>query len=106
MFFNIRSTLLTVGRSFSSKTLFVGNLPWKATNEELGALFARFGSVKSARIVQDRESGRSRGFGFVEMDDDGAVSALEKLNGSDFQGRDIQVREGKPQAPRQDRRPR
>ncbi|KAI8854393.1 RNA-binding region RNP-1 [Chytridium lagenaria] len=103
MMFRMPRPFLTLSRAFSSKTIYVSNLPWKATNEELGSLFSRFGAVKSARIVLERDSGRSRGFGFVEMEDEGATAAIEKLNGSSFLGRDLQVRESKPQTPRSDR---
>ena len=62
------------------KNIYVGNLPWSANDEELRELFAAFGSVSSARVITDRETGRSRGFGFVEMDD-GAEEAIAELNG-------------------------
>jgi RNA recognition motif-containing protein len=72
--------------------LFVGNLPWKATDEELNNLFAAHGTVKSCRILQDRETGRSRGFGFVEMDtQDEADAAIAALNDTEFDGRKMNV---------------
>jgi RNA recognition motif-containing protein len=73
--------------------LYVGNLPWRCTEQELEDVFATVGTVKSVAIITDRETGRSRGFGFVEMDDQGARQAIERLNGRDFQGRPLRVSE-------------
>lgn len=71
-------------------------------DESLAGLFTSFGAVSSARIVTDRESGRSKGFGFVEMDDESAANtAIEKLNGTEQMGRTINVSEAKPMAPRE-----
>jgi RNA recognition motif-containing protein len=83
------------------KKLYVGNLSFKTTSDELRDAFAEFGAVDSAQVVTDRETGRSRGFGFVEMND-GADSAVESLNGTDLHGRQITVNEARP---REDRRP-
>ncbi len=84
------------------KKLYVGNLPFSATEQELQTKFSAHGSVESAKIIMDRESGRSKGFGFVEMaDDDGAQSAINSLNGADFAGRAMIVSEARPQAPRE-----
>jgi len=83
------------------KKLYVGNLSFKTTSDELRDTFAEFGAVDSAQVVTDRETGRSRGFGFVEMND-GADSAVESLNGTDLHGRQITVNEARP---REDRRP-
>jgi RNA recognition motif-containing protein len=84
--------------------LFVGSLPFKMTEEELGALFAEYGNVVSAKIIIDRELQRSRGFGFVEFDsDDEAKAAVEGLNGKDVDGRALVVSEARPQAPRENR---
>jgi RNA recognition motif-containing protein len=83
--------------------LYVGNLKYSVTSEQLGELFARFGQVSSAEVLIDRETGRSRGFGFVEMpDDDEAREAIEALDGRDQDGRRLTVNEAKPrtQAPR------
>ncbi|KAJ3105002.1 hypothetical protein HDU97_008610 [Phlyctochytrium planicorne] len=102
----VRNLFASARRYYASKTLFVGNLSWATTNEDLGDLFSKYGAVTSARIIQERETGRSRGFGFVEMEDDAALAAMEKLNGTTFQGRDIQVREGNAQGPRAPRRER
>ena len=85
-----------------SKKLFVGNLDWGTTEEELNALFAEFGAVEEAVIIKDRMSGRSRGFGFVTFtNDEDADKAVEGLNEKDFKGRNIAVNEAKP--PRDDR---
>ncbi len=73
------------------KKLYVGNLPYTATDDELRELFAQHGSVESAVVITDRETGRSRGFGFVEMDDGGADAALSALDGRDMGGRPLLV---------------
>jgi RNA recognition motif-containing protein len=83
------------------KKLYVGNLSFKTTSDDLRDTFAQYGAVDSAQVVTDRETGRSRGFGFVEMAE-GAESAIESLNGADLQGRQITVNEARP---REDRRP-
>ncbi|EFI35715.1 RNP-1 like RNA-binding protein [Desulfonatronospira thiodismutans ASO3-1] len=75
--------------------LYVGNLPWSTTEAQLRDLFAEYGEVSSAKIIEDRETGRSRGFGFVEMEN-GADEAIESLNGTDFGGRNIKVNVAKP----------
>lgn len=83
------------------KKIYVGNLPFSATNESLSELFTSFGSVSSSKIVTDRDTGRSKGFGFVEMNDSAeADAAIEKLNGSDFGGRSLTVNEARPMEPR------
>ena len=72
--------------------LYVGNLPWSATEEELEAHFSQCGPVKAVRIITEGSSGRSKGFGFVEMDSsDGGQSAIDTLNGKDFGGRELRV---------------
>jgi len=77
--------------------LFVGNISWEAKDEDLQNLFAEFGEVTSARIVTDKFSGRSRGFGFVEMaSDEDAQKAIEALDGKDFMGRPIAVNVARP----------
>ncbi len=84
------------------KKLYVGNLSFSATNESLQALFSANGKVESATIITDRFSGRSKGFGFVEMStDQEAANAVSKLNGTDFEGRPLTVSEARPQAPRE-----
>jgi RNA recognition motif-containing protein len=81
--------------------LYVGNLPYSVTEERLQQHFAQHGSVVSARIITDKFSGRSKGFGFVEMgSDEEARKATSALNGTDFEGRNIVVSEARPQAPR------
>lgn len=72
--------------------LFVGNLPFSTSSSELEELFGRYGAVSRAQVITDRDTGRSRGFGFVEMDsDDEAQQAIEALDGSDIDGRQIKV---------------
>ena len=83
------------------KKLYVGNLSFATTDEQLAELFAQAGSVESARIITDRDTGRSKGFGFVEMSSDTeAASAIEKFNGFTADGRQLTVNEARPQAPR------
>lgn len=74
------------------KKLYVGNLAWATTDEDLKQLFSEFGAVASAVVITDRESGRSRGFGFVELED-GADQAIEALNGQEHNGRPLRVNE-------------
>lgn len=72
--------------------LYVGNLPWSCTEEELEAHFSQAGPVKAVRIITESRSGRSKGFGFVEMESsDGGQSAIDTLNGKDFGGRELRV---------------
>ena len=86
------------------KKVYIGNLSFSADDQALTDLFAQFGNVESARIVTDRDSGRSKGFAFVEMSTDAeATTAIEKLNGTDFSGRTLNVSEAKPMAPRENR---
>jgi len=84
-----------------SKRIYVGNLSFKTTSEGLHEAFSEFGEVSSATVVADRETGRSRGFGFVEMMDGDAVEqAIEKMNGKDLDGRILNVNEAKPREDR------
>ncbi|MBL8865374.1 MAG: RNA-binding protein [Planctomycetia bacterium] len=84
--------------------IYVGNLPWSTTNDELADMFAQFGTVGRAQIVTDRETGRSRGFGFVEMPNDAeAQSAIQALNEQPMNGRPLTVNVAQP---RQERGPR
>jgi RNA recognition motif-containing protein len=87
--------------------IFVGSLPFATREETLREAFEAHGEVTSARIITDRETGRSRGFGFVEMpNEEEARTAIDALNGSDFEGRTINVNEARPRPerrPRQDR---
>ncbi|HEU4749771.1 MAG TPA: RNA-binding protein [Acidimicrobiia bacterium] len=80
--------------------LYVGNLPFRTTSEDLAAAFRRFGEVESAQVLVDRDTGRSRGFGFVEMNDDDARRAIDEMDGADLAGRRIVVNESRPMAPR------
>ena len=81
------------------RKLFVGGIPWKTSKEELQDAFAKAGEVVSASIVMDRESGESRGFGFVEMADDAAAeAAISMWNGKDFGGRTLTVSHARPKA--------
>lgn len=85
-----------------AKKLYIGNLPYSVDDEALHSKFAEFGEVQSAKVITDRETGRSKGFGFVEMSNDNdADSAIEKLNGAEFMGRAMNVSEARPQAPRE-----
>ncbi|MCX6128497.1 MAG: RNA-binding protein [Proteobacteria bacterium] len=86
------------------KKLYVGNLPFSATDDVLFDTFSQSGTVVSAKVIMDRETGRSKGFGFVEMSTDAeAADAIEKFNGADYDGRKITVNEARPQAPRENR---
>jgi cold-inducible RNA-binding protein len=82
-----------------SKKLYVGNLTFDATDSDLAELFGAHGQVQSAQIVTDRDTGRSRGFGFVEMSE-GADEAIAALNGQDYKGRSLTVNEAKPRESR------
>jgi len=75
------------------KKLYVGNLPWSTTEEDLSQMFGEYGDVESVALITDRETGRSRGFGFVEMDAEGADKAIEEFNGKDMGGRALRVNE-------------
>ena len=75
------------------KKLYVGNLPFSTTEAELRDLFGRHGSVESVKVITDRETGRSRGFAFVEMDANGAADAIRALDGTDMGGRSLRVNE-------------
>jgi RNA recognition motif-containing protein len=79
-----------------AKTLYVGNLPWSANDAALADAFRPHGSVISSRIITDKETGRSRGFGFVEVEDDDADKMVEAMNGAQIAGRQIVVNEAKP----------
>ena len=84
-----------------AKKLFVGSLPYATTSDQLREIFAKVGQVAEANVVMDKMSGRSRGFGFVEMaTDEDAKKAVDTLNGTEVDGRKIFVSEARPQAPR------
>lgn len=77
--------------------IYVGNLPFSTTSDDLENLFGQYGDVSRAQVISDRDTGRSRGFGFVEMeDDDAATAAIEATNGSDLGGRDLKVNVARP----------
>lgn len=83
------------------KKLYVGNLSFSVDSERLTEAFSEFGTVESANVITDRDTGRSKGFAFVEMGSDSeAMAAIEKLNGSDFEGRPMKLSEAKPQEKR------
>jgi RNA recognition motif-containing protein len=83
----------------ASKNLYVGNLPFTTTEQELTDLFGQYGTVTKAQVIQDRETGRSRGFGFVEMSS-GTDEAIQALNNAEYQGRRLTVNEAKPREDR------
>src|SRR3954462_11779628 len=86
------------------KKLYVGNLPFSATDQILTDTFSQCGTVESSKIIIDRDSGRSKGFGFVEMSTEAeAADAISKFNGADYDGRAMTVNEAKPMAPRENR---
>ena len=79
--------------------IYVGNLSYKMNDNDLEAVFAKFGAVKSAKIIMDKETGRSKGFAFVEMaDDDAAKKAIAELNGAELDGRTMVVKEATPRS--------
>src|SRR5262245_49108758 len=84
-----------------AKNIYVGNLTWDTTADDLLALFQQHGQVARAQVITDRETGRSRGFGFVEMDNDAeAQTAIDQLNGKPFRGRPLTVNEARPREDR------
>jgi len=85
------------------KSIFVGNLPWTATDTELQAKFSEFGAVQSARVMTDKFSGKSRGFGFVDMEDADAEKAIAAMSGYKWGDREITVNEARPKTERSDR---
>jgi RNA recognition motif-containing protein len=83
------------------KKIYVGNLPWSTTSAELEQMFSEHGAVRSAEVISDRETGRSRGFGFVEMEtEEGMNQAVQALNGRDMGGRPLTVNEARERTPR------
>ncbi|HET7846470.1 MAG TPA: RNA-binding protein [Acidimicrobiia bacterium] len=80
--------------------IYVGNLPFNATAQDLETLFGEYGTVESAAIINDRETGRSRGFGFVEMPNDEGAKAISELDGHDYNGRALKVNEARPREER------
>jgi RNA recognition motif-containing protein len=83
--------------------IYLGNIAWSMTEDDIEALFAEFGAVSSVKIITDKYSGRSKGFGFVEMDDDaGAQKAIDALNDSEHEGRNLRVNQARPREERRD----
>ena len=82
------------------KKIYVGNLSFNASEQDIRELFEQHGSVHSVALITDRETGRARGFGFVEMDDSDADSAISALNDQDFQGRNLKINEARPREDR------
>jgi len=80
--------------------IYCGNLPFSTNDDELRGMFEDFGTVNDASVVSDRETGRSRGFGFVDMDAEGAAKAIEALDGQDYKGRNLKVNEARPREER------
>lgn len=85
-----------------SKKIYVGNLPFSASDDEIQTLFGEFGTVESVNLITDRDSGRPRGFGFVEMSD-GADEAIQALHQKEMDGRSLSVNEARPRTERPDR---
>jgi cold-inducible RNA-binding protein len=83
-----------------TQKMYVGNLSFQTTEGDLDNLFAQAGEVESVRIITDRDTGRSRGFGFVEMSDENAAKAIAQFNGTELDGRELTVNEAKPQVKR------
>jgi RNA recognition motif-containing protein len=79
-----------------TKKVYVGNLPFRTTEDELAALFQQVGAVESVSIITDRDTGRSKGFGFVSMNSEDADKAIAQFNGADFNGRALTVNEARP----------
>jgi RNA recognition motif-containing protein len=88
------------GEDGVTKTLYVGNLPWSTTKEDLAAFFADFTEVKASRVIIDPISGRSKGFGFIEVEDQDVERVIDAANGKDMGGREIIVNEAKPRQPK------
>ena len=76
-------------------TIYVGNLPFNSTEDEIRNLFSQYGTVHSVKMITDRDTGRPRGFAFVDIEQDGAHAAIEALNGQEFQGRSLRVNEAR-----------
>ncbi len=86
------------------RKLYVGNLPYSVTQQTLEETFGQCGTVDSVNVITDRDTGQSKGFGFIEMSNDSeAQKAIQELNGTSIDGREIKVNEAKPKAPRKDR---
>lgn len=97
---------MKAGRSVGTmaKRIYVGNLPFSSTEEEVRELFEQHGPVETVDLVSDRETGRPRGFGFVQMDDADAAAAIEALDGTSMGGRNLRVNEARPRRSRNNNR--
>ncbi len=82
-------------------SIYVGNLPFTASEDDVRSLFEQHGTVDTVKLITDRETGRPRGFGFVEMDNIAAEKAIQALNGQEMQGRTLRINEARPRPPRQ-----
>ena len=82
------------------KSIYVGNIPFSATEDDLHNMFSQYGEVYSVKFIMDRETGRFRGFGFVEMDDAAAKQAVDALNGKEMNGRALRINEAQERQPR------
>ncbi len=100
----IRRTGRFTRRVFEMKSIYVGNLPFTSTEDELRGLFEQYGEVLSVKLISDRETGRPRGFGFVEMEDSDASAAIEALNGQELGGRTLRINEAQERKPRRQNR--
>ncbi len=99
------SCAIFLNSKFYFMTIYVGNVPYSMTEDDLQKVFAEFGNVSSAKIIADKYSGRSKGFGFVDMDDEGeGQAAIEALNGKDFSGRQLKVNKAYPRKDNADSR--
>ncbi len=87
-----------------SKSIYVGNISFSSTEDDIRNAFAQYGEVFNVKFIMDRETGRFRGFGFVEMDDSAALEAIQALNGKDIGGRALKVNEAQAREPRPPRR--
>jgi len=93
LFINLFLSLF--GTNTFKMNIYVGNIPYKATEDDLGNLFSEFGDVSSVKIIQDKFTGRSKGFGFVEMSDEAGANAIESLDGYEHMGRNLVVSKAK-----------
>lgn len=83
--------------------IFIAGLSFNVTDADLSELFQEYGDISSAKVITDRQTGRSKGYGFVEMEDEAATAAIEALNDAEYDGRTLAVSEAKPREPRQER---
>jgi len=100
---NTQANTLTDDTKTNIKTLYVGNLPYRANETTVRELFANYGTVESVRLMKDKHTGKRRGFGFVEMSAEGIEKAIESLNDAEFQQRTLKVREAKERPERPER---